>query len=129
MSAVQELRLVVTVDDLDAAIQLYREALGMPEVPSVDDGHGRVVILDAGRATLELTDPRHAAHIDQLEVGRPIAGRLRVALGVADVQQATTATVAAGATLVAPPTPTPWGSRNARLHDPSAGLQLTLFGP
>ena len=34
---------------------------------------------------------------------------------------------AAGAELLAPPTPTPWGSRNARFEG-AAGLQLTLFG-
>ena len=33
---------------------------------------------------------------------------------------------AAGATVLAPPTLTPWRSMNARLEGP-AGLQLTLF--
>jgi len=34
--------------------------------------------------------------------------------------------VDAGATLIAPPTPTPWRSLNARLDAP-AGLQITVF--
>lgn len=39
---------------------------------------------------------------------------------------ATSALEAAGAAVIAAPTPTPWESLNARLEGP-AGLQLTLF--
>src|SRR5581483_1077590 len=50
------LRLVVTADDYDDAVAFYRDVLGMPELAvwSSPDG-GRVMLLDAGRATLELT--------------------------------------------------------------------------
>ncbi|MTV25704.1 hypothetical protein FTX61_09815 [Nitriliruptoraceae bacterium ZYF776] len=127
VTGAQELRVVVTVDDLAAARHLYHDVLGLPEVPAVSDGHGRVVILEAGRATLELTDEAHAAHIDQLEVGRRTAGHVRLALQVDAVDAGTEALVAAGAQLVAAPRLTPWGSRNARLDDATTGLQLTLF--
>ena len=30
--AVQELRITLTVEDFDAAVRLYRDALGLPEV-------------------------------------------------------------------------------------------------
>src|SRR3712207_30200 len=87
---------------------------------------GRVTILDAGRATLELTDPVHAAYIDEVEVGRRVAGHIRVALEVDDSTAATAAAAAAGADVIAEPTQTPWNSLNARLA--AAGdLQLTLF--
>ncbi len=90
------------------------------------EGRGRVSILEAGRATLELLDPEHAAFVDEVEVGRRVAGRVRIALEVGD-SGATTATLeAAGATVLAEPTRTPWGSLNARLDAPG-GLQLTLF--
>lgn len=125
--SVMELRLVVTVTDLDAAVDRYRDVLGMPEVATIDDGAGRVVILDAGHATLELTDQDHAVHIDRVEVGRRVAGSVRMALRVADVDETTQALVDDGAGLIAAPTETPWGSRNARLDGPTAGLQLTLF--
>ena len=85
-----------------------------------------MTILDAGRATLELTDPRNAAYIDQVEVGRRVAGHVRVAFEVDDAGAAAERLTAAGAVLVAPPTETPWRSLNARLEGP-AGLQLTLF--
>jgi lactoylglutathione lyase len=123
---VQELRLVVTAEDYDAALAFYRDALGMPELAAYQAEGGHVTILDAGRATLEITDPTHAAYIDRVEVGRRVAGHIRVALGVPDSSAATERLRAAGAEVLAEPTPTPWGSLNARLQAP-AGLQLTLF--
>jgi catechol 2,3-dioxygenase-like lactoylglutathione lyase family enzyme len=121
-----EMRLVVTTEDLDAALRFYRDALGLREIGAFDDGAGRVTILDAGRATLELSDVPHAEHIDQLEVGRRVAGHIRVAFGVDDARGATDALVEAGASLLAAPVETPWRSLNSRLIAP-AGLQLTLF--
>lgn len=123
---VQELRLVVTAEDYDEALRFYRDVLGMPEVEAISDDEGRVAILDAGRATLELTDPPHAAWIDELEVGRRVAGPVRVALRVDDSTAETRRLEEAGATVLAEPRPTPWGSLNSRLEGP-AGLQLTLF--
>jgi catechol 2,3-dioxygenase-like lactoylglutathione lyase family enzyme len=124
--AVTELRLVVTVDDYPTALRFYRDTLGLPQLAAFDDGAGHVTILDAGRATLELTDVAHAEHIDAVEVGRRVAGRIRVALAVPDAARATDRLVAGGATLLAPPTRTPWRSLNARLEAPG-DLQLTLF--
>jgi catechol 2,3-dioxygenase-like lactoylglutathione lyase family enzyme len=124
--AVSELRLVVTVEDYEGALRFYRDVLGLEEIGAFDDGAGRVSILDAGRATLELSDLPHAEHIDVLEVGRRVAGRIRVALKVPDAAGATDRLVAGGATLIAAPRPTPWGSLNSRLDAPGE-LQLTLF--
>ncbi len=124
--AVQELRLVVTAPDYEAALAFYRDALGMPELAVFTSDGGRVTILDAGQATLEIADPAHAAYVDDVEVGRRVAGHVRVALRVSDASDATARALASGATLIAPPTETPWHSRNARLDAP-AGLQLTLF--
>jgi lactoylglutathione lyase len=123
---VHELRLVLTTDQLDAALAVYRDALGLPELGAYQHDGGRVVILDAGRATLELNDRVAAAAIDDIEVGRRTAGDVRLALGVDDVDAATAAVTATGAELVAPPTPTPWRSRNSRIDAPG-GVQLTLF--
>ena len=123
---VLEMRLVVTAEDYDKAVAFYRDTLGLPQLAAFDDGAGHVVILDAGRATLELSDVPHAEHIDRVEVGRRVAGHVRVAFGVPDAAAATTRLTEAGATLIAPPTPTPWRSLNSRLEAPG-GLQLTLF--
>jgi len=123
---VTELRLVVTAPDYDEALRFYRDVLGLPERGAYSSPGGRVTILEAGRATLELADPPHAAYIDQVEVGQRVAGQIRVALHVGDAAAATAALAAGGATVIASPVPTPWRSLNARLAGP-AGLQLTLF--
>jgi predicted enzyme related to lactoylglutathione lyase len=124
---VRELRVVVTAQDYDEALRFYRDVLGLPEDPDVvPGGGGRVAILDAGRATLELADPRQAEFIDEVEVGRRVAGHVRIAFGVDDSEAATRALEEAGARVLAEPTRTPWNSLNARLECP-AGLQLTLF--
>jgi lactoylglutathione lyase len=124
---VHELRLVVTAPDYDEALRFYRDVLGLPErgAFSSPDG-GRVAILEAGRATLELTDPANAAYIDEVEVGRRVAGHIRVAFEVDDSAATMGALADAGARVIAEPTRTPWDSLNARLEGP-AGLQLTLF--
>ncbi|WP_369197752.1 VOC family protein [Streptomyces djakartensis] len=124
--AVRELRLVVTAEDYDAALHFYRDVLGLPERDAFASEDGRVTILEAGRATLELTDPNHAAFIDDVEVGRRVAGHIRVAFQVDDSAAATARLEAAGAEVVAEPVRTPWNSLNSRLQAPGA-LQLTLF--
>lgn len=123
--AVREMRLVVTAADYDEAVHFYRDVLGLREVASYSSDAGPVAILDAGRATLELTSTGHAAYIDEVEVGRRVAGHLRVAFQVDDSRATTRRLEAAGATVIAEPTVTPWKSLNARLEAP-AGLQLTL---
>ena len=117
---------MITASDYDEALRFYRDVLGLAERAAFASPGGRVVILEAGRATLELTDPRHAEYIDEVEVGRRVAGPVRVAFQVDDSQTATAALAAAGATIIAEPTRTPWNSLNSRLAAP-AGLQLTLF--
>ena len=124
---VLQMRLVVEADDYDEALTFYRDVLGLPEELAVNGPDGaRVTILGAGRATLELANPAQRRYIDEVEVGRPVAPRLRVAFEVVDASAATQRLVANGAELIAAPTVTPWRSLNARLSAP-AGLQLTLF--
>jgi predicted enzyme related to lactoylglutathione lyase len=123
---VREMRLAVTAEDYETAVTFYRDVLGLPEQASFSGGGGRVTILDAGHATLELLEPAHAAHVDKVEVGRRVAGHVRVAFQVDDTRVTTRRLIDAGAVEIAPPTETPWRSLNARLDGP-AGLQLTLF--
>ena len=125
----RELRLVVTVPDYAAAVHFYRDVLGLRQEASFrDDNGGQATLLHAGRATIELADSAHAEAIDILEVGRPVAGPIRIAFEVADAHATADRLVAAGATLMAAPVVTPWGSRNARLTGPG-GQQLTVWSP
>ncbi|MBF9069789.1 VOC family protein [Streptacidiphilus fuscans] len=123
---VRELRLVVTADDYEAALRFYRDVLGLPERAAFSSPDGRVTILEAGRATLEIADPGHADYIDDVEVGRRVAGQIRVAFQVDDAPAMTARLAEAGAEVLAEPTRTPWNSLNSRLKAPAA-LQLTLF--
>ena len=124
--SVHQLRVVVTAEDYDEALRFYRDVLGLPELGAFSGEHGDVTILDAGRATLELSDPAHADFIDEVEVGARVAGHIRIAFEIEDAAETTRRLAAAGARVLAEPTPTPWGSLNSRLEAP-AGLQLTLF--
>jgi lactoylglutathione lyase len=124
---VRELRFVLTVDDYDAALHFYRDVLGLDAEAAYEAPNGgRVTLLGAGRATVELADAAQADYIDEVEVGRRVAGRIRVAFEVTDAEAATRRLADAGAEIIAEPTRTPWTSLNARLTTPD-GLQITLF--
>jgi predicted enzyme related to lactoylglutathione lyase len=124
---VRQLRLVVEAEDYEAAVRFYRDVLGLPVEDAFEaPGGAHVTILDAGRATLELANPAQKRYIDEVEVGRPVAPRMRVAFEVDDAEQVTAELAEAGADVVAPPTETPWRSLNARLDAP-AGLHITVF--
>ena len=123
---VREMRVVVTATDYAKAVHFYRDVLGLPELADYSSVDGRVVLLGAGRATLEIVDPAQAEFIDRVEVGRRVAGHIRVAFEVVDSGATATMLAEHGATMLAEATLTPWQSSNARLEAP-AGLQLTLF--
>ena len=121
-----ELRVALTVDDFDQALRFYRDALGLEQIADWSSKDGRVVLLEAGRATLELFDQVQADYVDRIEAGQRVSGPVRLALEVPDSEEAARRLVAAGAEQVAPPVTPPWGGRNARVRAPD-GMQLTLF--
>jgi catechol 2,3-dioxygenase-like lactoylglutathione lyase family enzyme len=124
---VRQLRLVVEAEDFERAVAFYRDTLGLPvELDLESDGGAHVMILDAGRATLELSNQAQVAYIDDVEVGRRVAPRMRIAFEVEDAAAVTEELTAGGAELIAPPTRTPWHSINSRLAAP-ADLQITVF--
>ena len=123
-----ELRVALTVEDFDQALRFYRDALGLEQTADWSSENGRVVLLEAGRGTLELMDEPQAALIDEVEAGKRVSGAVRLAVEVADSEETAQRLVAAGAEQVAPPVTTPWGDRNARVRTPD-GMQLTLFAP
>jgi len=126
MGNVTELRVALTVEDFDRAVAFYRDALGLEQIADWSSATGKVVVLEAGRATLELFDSAQADSVDAIEAGRRVSGTVRFALQVEDSGDMAERLVAAGAARVAPPVTTPWGDRNARVQAPD-GMQLTLF--
>jgi len=121
-----EMRVVLTVPDFDEAVAFYRDALGFEQIADWSGEDGRVILLEAGRATIELFDEAQAESVDRIEAGRRVSGPVRLAFEVTDLDSATERLVAAGAEPMAAPVVPPWGGRNARLRTPD-GLQLTLF--
>ena len=125
---VNELRIALTVENFDEAIAFYRDTLGLEVLDMwiAPGSHG--ALLAAGRATLEIFDEGQAAMVDEIEVGRRVAGPVRFAIGVDDSTATAERLVEAGATRVADPVTPPWGGVNVRVEAPD-GMQLTLFTP
>lgn len=121
-----ELRVAVTTSDYDRLVKFYCAGLGIEPAQIWNNGQGQALILDMGKATLEIFDEAQAETIDRIEAARRISGPIRFALQVPDLQLAMERMLANGATLVHPPVVTPWGDRNVRLQDPD-GMQITLF--
>ena len=126
MGDVKELRLVLTVADFEAALRLYRDALGLETLEAWEEDGAHIAILEAGRATLELVDEGQAEAIDGIEVGERVAGPVRVAFEVTNSERTARRLAAAGAETIAAPVTTPWNDRNVRVRLPD-GMQLTLF--
>jgi lactoylglutathione lyase len=123
---VRQLRIALTVDDLDEAVAFYRDALGMNVLEMWNAPGANGVLLEAGRATLELFDEGQAAAIDDIEVGRRVAGRVRLAFEVDDSAATADRLEEAGAERLGGPVVTPWNDTNVRMQAPD-GMQLTLF--
>jgi GNAT superfamily N-acetyltransferase len=126
--SVRELRVVVVAEEYEAALRFFRDGLGLVARDAVSGpGGAEVAILEAGRATVEIANPAQRDFIDEVEVGRRgVAPAIRLAFEVDDVGGVTARLVGAGASEVAGPRETPFGSVNARLDAPG-GVQITVF--
>jgi catechol 2,3-dioxygenase-like lactoylglutathione lyase family enzyme len=123
-----ELRVALTTGDYERLVKFYTDGLGLEPAQLWNNGQGQALILDMGRATLEIFDETQAQTVDQIEAGQRVSGQIRFALQVPDLEAAMQRLLAHGALLVHPPVTTPWGDRNVRLQDPD-GMQITLFQP
>jgi methylmalonyl-CoA/ethylmalonyl-CoA epimerase len=123
---VLELRIALTTSDYERLVKFYSDGLGIEPAAIWNNDGGRALMLEMGKATLELFDEKQAEVIDRLEAGKRISGPVRFALQVPHLAEALKRLLANGATLVHPPVTTPWGDTNVRLQDPD-GMQITLF--
>lgn len=123
---IKELRIILTVPNLDEMIRLYRDIAGMKTSKEWHEETGNGIILEAGKASLELIDEKHAATIDDIEVGRRVAGPVRLALNAGEnLTGLRKALLEHGAQSLAEVRQAPW-SEVARIQVPD-GMQLTLF--
>jgi len=121
-----ELRVALTSSDFDRSLKFYCEGLGIEPAAIWNNGQGHAVVLNMGKATLEIFDEQQAETIDQIEAGKRVSGQIRFALKVPDLKAAMERLLSKGAILVHAPVTTPWGDLNVRLQDPD-GMQVTLF--
>jgi catechol 2,3-dioxygenase-like lactoylglutathione lyase family enzyme len=126
IDAVFELRVALTTSDYERMAKFYCDGLGLKPADLWKNGQGQAMILNMGKATLEIFDETQAQTIDQIEAGKRVSGQIRFALQVPDLDSAMKRLLAHGATLVRQPVVTPWGDHNVRLQDPD-GMQITLF--
>ena len=126
MIRAREVRFVLVVDDYEAAAHLYRDVFGLEVLMDLEADGGHGVILKLPAATLELADPEHGRIVDQIEVGRGLEDRVRIAVEVDDLAEAADAVRESGGEPMADVVGTPWGDRNQRFRAKD-GLQLTLF--
>ena len=121
-----ELRVALTTGDYERMVKFYCDGLGIEPTQLWQNGEGKAMILDMGKATLEIFDEKQAETIDEIEAERRCSGQIRFALQVPDLKAAMERLLANGAILVHEPVITPWGDHNVRLEDPD-GMQVTLF--
>lgn len=125
-SPICEMRVALTTRDYEKMKKFYCEGLGIEPSQFWKNGQGQALVLDLGKASLEIFDEPQAQTIDQIEAGHRISGRIRFAFQVPDLKKAMERLLKKGATLVRQPVITPWGDFNVRLEDPD-GMQITLF--
>ena len=123
---VLELRIAFTTQDYERAVKFYCDGLGIEPAALWNNGQGHALVLEMGKATLEIFDEAQAETIDQIEAEKRVSGQIRFALQVPDLEAALKRLLSHGATLIHPPVLTPWGDYNVRLQDPD-GMQITLF--
>lgn len=121
-----EFRVAITTSDYERLVRFYATGLGLEPAQLWVNDSDRAMLLELGKATIEIFDQAHATLVDDLEVGHPVSGAIRFALQVPDVDAAVARLLAHGAKLVHEPIVTPWRHRNARLQDPD-GLQVTIY--
>ena len=127
LDSIREVRIVLTVEHFDQAVQFYRDRLGLAVVEEWQRAEGSGVILALEpHTTLELFDAPQAAFVDHMEVGRRVSGPVRLALSVPDAEIAAGVFQQAGARLLSHPKQMPWGDRNARVETPD-GMQVTIY--
>lgn len=121
-----ELRVALTVDDFDSAVEFYSSVLGLELAAQWDQPRGKGGVFVVPTATLEILDREMAVGVDEFEVGKRVSGQVRLALGVADTDASVGVAESAGAVTLGATKVAPWGDSVARVETPD-GMQLTLF--
>jgi methylmalonyl-CoA/ethylmalonyl-CoA epimerase len=118
----------IATEDLDASIELYQAAFGIPVAhrETVESQGVEAVLLDVGEGHIELLRPLDPETVVGKFIARQGPGLHHVAYAVEDIDAALEALRATGLSLIDPePRPGIRGSRVAFLHPRSTGSVLT----
>lgn len=126
-----ELRVCLRVDDLDKALRVYRDGLGLDVVDEwTHPGGQRGVLLGACYAAIELFDGPQWDLVDDAETGTRLGRDHGLRVEVSDRQRLDALAdrlASVGAERTGEVTDTPWEQTCLRMQLPSEGEQLTLF--
>jgi predicted enzyme related to lactoylglutathione lyase len=123
---IHEMRVPLTISEYERLIKFYCNGLGIEPAEIWNNWQGQDLVLNMGKAMMEILDEVHAESIDQLEVGRPISSQILFTFDVPDLEATMERLIAHGVKSLHPPIKKPWGDYIVRLQDPD-GLQITLF--
>lgn len=130
MDGVRLTAVVVEVADLDRAISLYRDGLGLDLHESDHHGgaHGSGDRWTSGRHAAVSWEDGAFLHFALYESKGEVTSGVQLSFAVTDVDAALGRALAAGATVVHPPRDEPWG-RSARVRDLDGNvIELTQPG-
>ena len=66
---IHELRVAITTSDYERLVKFYCNELGIEPSAIWNNGQGQALVLNMGKATLEIFDEAQAETIDELEAG------------------------------------------------------------
>lgn len=115
-----ELRICLRVDDLDSAMAIYEEGLGLKPVDIWEHPGGeRGALLAVTPAAIELFSQQQWNFVDEHETGARQGKDFALRVEVDDAAAAAERLAKAGATQISPLVDTPWGQQVVRLrmHD------------
>ncbi|MEO5881742.1 MAG: VOC family protein [Caldimonas sp.] len=117
-NAIHEVFAYLRVSDTAAAMRFYGEAFGAVEKFRLTEPSGRIghAEMQIGAAVLMLSDPFPEYGLDAPPGDRDIGASVHLHVDDADAMAARA--VAAGATMLMPPTDQFYGERSCRLRDP-----------
>ena len=109
-----QFRVALTAANFARSLKFYCDGLGLEPAQVWSQGENQAVLLEMGRATLELFNENRAEIVDQIEAGERLSGPIRLAIQVPDLIAAMDKLIDHGALLEHPPVVTPWGDHNVR---------------
>jgi uncharacterized glyoxalase superfamily protein PhnB len=123
----------IWVDDVPAAVAFYEQVFGLkPRFVTENGAMGYYAELETGATTLAIADTKEAKALFSngyiaLDPKQPPAA-FQLSFITPEVQVIYEAALAAGATLMSPPSEQPWGQTIARVRDPN-GILVSITTP